>query len=94
MADYDYKRVPYHATELLPCNFCGSVAHMQQYTTDRAVTFVVMCSLIEGSPTGDDCPMVMPPDTFYAATRREAAAYWNEWAKFGRSRRGTSAQND
>ena len=87
MPDHDYKQIPYHATELLPCGFCGSVVHMYQRTTARTVDFIVMCSLIEGeSPTGDDCPLVMPPDTFYAATKREAAQYWNEWAKFGRSR--------
>lgn len=83
----DYKQVPYHAAELLPCGFCGSVVHMYQHTTARTVDFVVMCSLIEeGSPTGDDCPLVMPPESFYAATKREAAKYWNEWAQFKRGR--------
>lgn len=88
----NYKQVPYHAKPLLPCGFCTADAAMWQYTSDEGVvTFVVMCSLTEDeSPTGDDCPLVMPPNTFYAATRREAAKYWNEWAKFGSSRRSAA----
>lgn len=90
---HDYKQVPYHVTELLPCGFCGSPAHMWQYASGRdasVVTFVVMCSLDENqSPIGDDCPLFMPPESFYAATKREAAEHWNEWAKFGNSRRAS-----
>ena len=93
-----YKQIPYHAIELLPCNFCGSIPTMWQYTADNEVVhFAVMCSLTEDeSPTGDDCPLVMPPETFYAPRKSEAAKYWNEWAKFGRSRMTaeTSAQKD
>jgi len=89
----DYKQVAYCAKPLHPCGFCSAEAKMWQYTDDEGVvTFVVMCSLTEAeSPTGDDCPLVMPPNTFYAPTRREAAYYWNEWAKFGSSRRGAAA---
>lgn len=91
MAD-DYKQVPYHATPLPPCGFCGSAAHMWQHTSNRDVTFVVMCSQTEdGSPTGDPCPLLMPPNTFYAATKREAAKYWGEWAKFSSARKATPA---
>lgn len=83
----DYKQVPYHAVDLLPCGFCGSAPHMWRHTCGaEAVRLVVMCSLdADQSPLGDDCPLFMPPESFYAATKREAAKYWNEWAKFGNS---------
>lgn len=85
--DKTYKQVPYHATEIMPCNFCGSPASMWQYTDKYdVVTFAVMCSLDDSkSPIGDDCPLFMPPSEFYAATKRQAANHWNEWAKFGKS---------
>jgi hypothetical protein len=85
----EYKQQPFHEP-LSPCGFCGAAASMWQFMdkdTDQ-VSFVVMCSLTEQeSPTGDDCPLCMPPNTFYAPRKKEAAKYWNEWAKFGNSNR-------
>jgi hypothetical protein len=94
MSDKTYKQVPYHAEPILPCNFCGSPANMWQYTDALdVVTFTVMCSLDEEqSPTGDDCPLFTPPNEFYAATKRQAAKYWNEWAKFGNARRPNQSE--
>jgi len=83
-----WKEVPYHATPLADCNFCGSRVVMMQHTSNRTVDFAVSCTMGEGeSPLGDACPLQDPPDQFNHATRREAAKYWNEWAALGASRR-------
>lgn len=92
----DYKMLQYDAVELAACGFCGSPANMWQYTNAlEVVTFAVMCSLSESaSPSGDDCPLFMPPDSFYADRKIEAANYWNRWATFGSSRRNTAEDLD
>jgi hypothetical protein len=94
--DDTYKIVPFHAIELAPCGFCYSPVNMWQYTNALdVVTFAVMCSLSqEEAPSGDDCPLFMPPDTFYHDRKIEAAEYWNKWATFGNSRRNTAEDLD
>jgi hypothetical protein len=87
--DEQWKEVPYHAIALQDCGFCGSAALMVQHTDEAGVVdFAVNCTMKdEHSPTGDDCPLYLPPDNFSRATKREAAQYWNEWATFGQARR-------
>ena len=88
MSEIEYKQVPFHAIELLPCGLCASDSVMWQLTDDRTVKFCVSCTLGDHvSPIGDDCPLYHPPQTFYAARKIEAAKYWNEWMRFGASQR-------
>lgn len=65
-----------------PCALCGAAGEMweHQETPTSAVRKVVMCSsgLADGFDT-DECPLVMPPENYYRATKREAVEVWTKW---------------
>lgn len=68
-------------TPLNACTFCGWPAEL--YSRSNADgTFsekAVMCSNFgDDDPTGNACPLHLPPEDFYHATKREAVEYWNE----------------
>lgn len=68
-------------TPLNPCTFCGWPAELYQRTNAEGTYSqkAVMCSNFGGDdPTGDACPLHLPPEDFYHATKREAVEYWNE----------------
>lgn len=95
MADTQFKQVPFHAVDLLPCGLCSSDVAMWQITENDTAQFFVACTLGDHvSPLGDDCPLYHPPRSFYAARRVEAAKYWNEWMKFGASQRQARAAKE
>lgn len=56
-----------------PCPFCGSHAYLNDYEQPEGYhRKVVIC----GSMTLQ-CPMEMPTNGFYRATKREALEIWN-----------------
>ena len=73
------------------CPVCGSPAELWQYSPALLApsTKVGMCT--NGDQFGPQlgiagivdsgCLLYMPPDDFYRPTIREAAKYWNEYAK-------------
>ena len=75
-------------TTLEACPVCGSTACVYQYQKeeDGPAQKLICCSNGEAfgpqiaAPT-EGCLLYMPPDDFYRATIREAAKYWNEYAK-------------
>lgn len=77
------------ATPLNHCTFCGWPAEL--YSRSNADgTFsekAVMCSNFgDDDPTGNACPLHLPPEDFYHATKREAIQYWNERTARGKER--------
>lgn len=86
---HDYKLMePQPAEPLEACPCCGSTARVWEYTEKAGapVVRVAMCDH-EGSIGPRDalvyegCLLQMPPDDFYRGTGRDAARYWNEYAK-------------
>lgn len=76
-------------TPLNSCTFCGWPAEL--YSRSNADgTFsekAVMCSNFgDDDPTGNACPLHLPPEDFYHATKREAVEYWNERTARGKER--------
>lgn len=78
----DASRVP----TLSPCPVCGSPAEMYRYQAeqDGPTTLAGMCSNSEDYEADSEsrCPFNLPPNHFYAATIKEAAKYWNGYAKW------------
>ena len=61
-----------HNFKIKACPFCGSCGELNSYeTSSEDVKKVVCCS-------NEKCPMDLPPYGFYAATKMEAVAIWNE----------------
>ena len=84
--DEDYRLLEC-TTALNRCVFCGSEAQLWELSTmDRNVTKVVTCSNDGGGLVGDECPLYLPPECFYKATKREAIAYWQERTALARER--------
>lgn len=77
-----YRRIEGHDRLLLACPFCGSRAEMWEYEpTENHFQKVAMCS--NGGDEDRDiepCPMYMPPEGFYKATKQEAKRAWNQRA--------------
>lgn len=83
----DYKKLD-TPTGLEPCPCCGAVVEMWQYSTSETAPTqkVVMCSNSDafGPQEGEafgGCPLYMPSNGHYQPTIREAAKYWNEFAR-------------
>lgn len=76
-------------TPLNPCTFCGWPAELFSRSNADG-TFsekAVMCSNFgDDDPTGNACPLHLPPEDFYHATKREAIEYWNERTARGKER--------
>jgi hypothetical protein len=73
----------HHVAAACPC--CGSPASLWERVGDRGTSKAVMCSngtpLVEGEGNDDTlCPMWLPPEGMYQATRREAIDRWNSFA--------------
>lgn len=75
-------------TTLADCPVCATKAHLWRYidAPDAPTETLVMCSNATafGPQTGiqyEGCLLYMPPPEFYRDTIREAAKYWNEYAK-------------
>jgi ribA/ribD-fused uncharacterized protein len=69
---------------ILPCNWCGSPAQLWQRSNANGVwSSAVMCTNQgggSGSPQ-DECPLYLPPESFYHARKVEAIDYWNRWIR-------------
>lgn len=83
--DYTRLNIP-DGTRFEPCPCCASEPELWQFSEVDGASKVVMCSngTAFGPQSGiadEGCPLYMPPQGFYRATIREAAAYWNEYAK-------------
>jgi hypothetical protein len=83
----DYQTWPWtQPLERCPC--CGSQATMWGHSTssDDVVRRVVLCDNQEAVGPRDalafcGCLLAEPPQDFYKPTGREAAQYWNEYAR-------------
>lgn len=74
-----YRKISGWDATLEPCPFCGSAAELWEYSpSEDHHQKVVMCSN-NGDEDADteECPMFMPPDGFYRATKSEARDIWN-----------------
>ena len=83
-----YWHMPNPPKPLEPCPVCGSDAVVWEFAEKAGdpVQRVVMCNNGErfGPQDGimnDGCLLYMPPQEFYHGTGRDAARYWNEYAK-------------
>ena len=83
-----YWHMPNPPAPLAPCPVCGSDAKVWEFAEKAGdpVQRVVMCENGEqfGPQDGainDGCLLYMPPQDFYHGTGRDAARYWNEYAK-------------
>ena len=69
-----------------PCPFCGYPAELWEYEpVPGHFQKVVMCTNLDNQGEDEDkddcgCPMYMPPNGFYKATKREAILIWNNRA--------------
>ena len=79
MAREEYYIINGWDATLESCPFCGSAAEMWGYSRhDSLHQKVVMCSNGGDAESGvDECPMYMPPEGFYKATKNEARNTWN-----------------
>ena len=79
-----YKKIEKWDELLLECPFCGRHAEMWEYEpTPGVFQKAAMCSNDGDEDNNiDPCPMFMPPDGFYKASKIEAAEEWNK--RFGR----------
>lgn len=66
-----------------PCRLCGAYPELWEQGTDDGNTLKAFCC-----PTHDpddplnfdeQCPMFMPPESFWQATKRQAFATWQRW---------------
>jgi hypothetical protein len=81
MAREMYRKAKSLNIKILPCPFCGSESELWEYSpNDDHHQKVVMCSNAGDDEDQEDegCPMYMPPEGFYMATKREAVAIWNK----------------
>lgn len=78
MSTEEYKRIEGFDQQLLPCVLCGKAAELWEYTAAvNGPTKVAMCPTVD-TGGAEDCPFVMPPQSYYRATKREAIKYWND----------------
>lgn len=78
MSTEEYKRIEGFDQQLLPCVLCGKAAELWEYTAAvNGPTKVAMCPTVD-TDGAEDCPFVMPPQSYYRATKREAIKYWND----------------
>ena len=60
------------------CPFCGSPAELWEHQlANGTYRKVVMCSNGGDGLDDEGCPMYMPPDGFYQATKLAAIDIWN-----------------
>lgn len=84
----DYRRVLTPPEPLEPCPLCGADAEMWDFSTSFTApqTHVVSCPTAADlgpreSPMYPGCLLYMGPLDFHRSTRRDAARYWNEYAR-------------
>ena len=58
--------------EIKPCPFCGSAGELNSYEKSFGYARKVVCC------SNEDCPMDLPPEGFYASTKKEALEIWNK----------------
>ena len=76
-----YTDIEWTGVKIKECPFCGSAGQLYQYKAGPNVyQKVVMCTNGGGDDENGECPMYMPPDGFYKATKKEAIAAWNNRA--------------
>jgi hypothetical protein len=70
------------------CPVCGSAGQLWQYSESETAPRKLLVCCTHGEPfgpqdglTNEGCLLYMPPDNFYRETIRDAARYWNEFAK-------------
>ena len=74
----EYTHINGWGSTLEPCPFCGHPAELWEHTVNGdQYQKVAMCSNPGDEDTADGCPMIMPPEGFYKATKREAINVWN-----------------
>lgn len=72
-----YHKIDGYDDQLHNCPFCGSKAELWEYSiSGDYFQKVAVCSKSEDDDT-EECPMYMPPDGFYKATKKEAIEVWN-----------------
>jgi|GEM_PF-2300969 len=60
------------------CPFCGNQAELWEHQlNESAYRKVVMCSNGGDGLNDEGCPMYMPPEGFYRATKTDALNAWN-----------------
>ena len=57
--------------EIKLCPFCGSAGELNSYERGEYASKLVCCS-------NDECPLDLPPEGFYASTKKEALEIWNK----------------
>ena len=81
----EYSRVSHsRVPTLVACPLCGAPAEMWRHQpADSAPRLTAMCSNPADFEDGIDggC-LLFVPTRFYAATIREAARYWNDYAQW------------
>ena len=76
-----YTEIEWTGVKIKECPFCGSAGQLYQYKAGPNVyQKVVMCTNDGGDDENGECPMYMPPDGFYRATKKEAIEKWNHRA--------------
>ena len=74
----EFKKIEGWDYTMEPCPFCGSPAELWEHQLDDgAYRKVVMCSNGGDGLDDEGCPMYMPPEGFYKATKIEALVAWN-----------------
>lgn len=83
-----YHKIEHHEFVLPACACCGSPAELWEHQASEAAAArkVVMCSNLGAGPEGDtnkghnaDCPLAMPPEQYYCATKKQAVEVWTKW---------------
>lgn len=83
----DYKQLdcPH---DLERCPVCNSKPQLWQYSTSDTTPRRLLVACSHGDKIGpqeglvtEGCLLYMPPDDFYRETIRDAASYWNRFAK-------------
>jgi hypothetical protein len=74
-----YRKIDGWDDRLERCPFCGYAAEMWEYEpTPEHYQKVVMCANGGDGQDEPECPMYMPPEGFYRATKVDAAEAWNK----------------
>ena len=76
-----YTEIEWTGVKIKECPFCGSAGQLYQYKAGPNVyQKVVMCTNGGSDDENGECPMYMPPEGFYCATKKEAIQRWNKRA--------------
>lgn len=80
MSKEDFKKIEGYDATLEPCPFCGSPAELWEITHTKETANKFGACTNAGDEINDDegCPMYMPNDGFYKATKVEAVNEWNK----------------